>query len=219
MLAAAPMDLATMTYERAGGIARITLDRPERSGYVPAEDPRRSRAEAAGAPPLGVVLAGGAASRFPEKVALILPRAVAALRAVLPEVVVAAKAEVQLPEMGVRVWREPPEPRHPLFGVGWALMRAERPVLALAGDMPSPDPRVLRALAGDRGSAPVVVPLHPGGSEPLCALYRPAARRALFDGAEAGTPARAIVAALGPDWLELEDDAAFANINRPEDLA
>lgn len=180
--------------------------------------PRPSKAEAS--VPLGAVLAGGAASRFPAKLAIVLPRAVAGLGAVLPEVVVVAKADTVVPETGVAVWREPAAPRHPLLGIAWALGRAGgRAVLAVAGDMPELDPAVLRALAADRGSASAVVPRHPGGAEPLCALYRPAAAPVLRRGAEEGRAARAVIAGLAPDWLELAGAASFRNVNRPEDLA
>ncbi len=44
MLGPAPMDLATMTYERTGPIARITLDRPERGNGITLELPRELEA-------------------------------------------------------------------------------------------------------------------------------------------------------------------------------
>jgi molybdopterin-guanine dinucleotide biosynthesis protein A len=165
------------------------------------------------------VLAGGAARRFPEKLELTLTGVVAALAAVVREVVVLAKEGTELPDVAVPVWREPAAPRHPLFGIAWALERAGgRDVLAVAGDMVALDPAILRALAGDPGAAPAVVPRHPGGTEPLCALYGSAATAALRAGAVAGRPARAVVEELGPDWLGVPDASGFANVNRLEDL-
>jgi molybdopterin-guanine dinucleotide biosynthesis protein A len=172
-----------------------------------------------------VVLAGGAARRFPGKLGVevegrpLLTRAVAALRAVLPEVVVLAKPGATLPAVEVAVWEEPPEPAHPLAGVGWALGRAGgRAVLACAGDMPCVDQALVARLAADASEAVAVVPRHPGGIEPLLALYRPPARDTLLAAAAAGTPARDAVAALHPAWLDYDDAAPFLNVNRPEDL-
>lgn len=172
------------------------------------------------------MLAGGAGTRFPGKLGAevdgeaLLVRAVAALAAVLPEVVVVAKKGVALPAVRVAVWTEPAEPRHPLFGVAWALGRAGgRDVLVAAGDMPSITAQILGALAEDAGSAAAVVPRHAGGIEPLLARYRPAAAAGLRAGAMAGRPAREIAEGLAPDWLDVPDAAAFRNVNRPEDLS
>jgi molybdopterin-guanine dinucleotide biosynthesis protein A len=183
---------------------------------------RRSRAECV----LGAVLAGGAARRMGgEKMSRrlqgrpLVAHAVAALRAVVPEVVVVAKPDTRLPALDVEVWTEPAEPRHPLAGVAWALARGGgRPVLVLAGDMPRVPGSLLAALAGDAGAAPAVVPRHAGGPEPLVALYRPAALPALRGAAGAGAPARAAVTALGPDWIEWEDAAALRSVNVVADL-
>jgi molybdopterin-guanine dinucleotide biosynthesis protein A len=132
---------------------------------------------------------------------------------------VLAKSGASLPAVDVDVWEEPSEPAHPLAGVGWALGRAGgRAVLACAGDMPRVDPSLVARLAADEGDAMAVVPRHPGGIEPLLALYRPAARHALLAAAAAGAPARVAVAGLDPAWLECDDPAPFVNVNRPEDL-
>jgi len=180
---------------------------------MPARPP--SRAE-----PLGVVLAGGAATRFPGKLELLLPGVVASLAAVLRDVIVLGKEGAALPAVDVPVWREPASVRHPLFGVAWALEHAEgRDVIVAAGDMPAIPASLVRALAEDCGSAPAVVPRHPAGTEPLVARYRPAAAEALRAAAEAGRPTRAVVEELKPEWLEVPDASAFANVNRPEDLA
>lgn len=166
---------------------------------------RPSRADA-----LGVVLAGGAARRMGgdkmrrEVEGKPLVRwAVEALCSVLDDVVVLAKADTLLPPLPVPVWIEPDEPLHPLAGVACALERAlGRSVLVCAGDVVAPPREVLERLAGDGGDAPAVVPRHPGGSEPLFALYRPAALPALRAGAAAGAPARRVVEELGPRWIE-----------------
>lgn len=125
---------------------------------MPAPPP--SRAE-----PLGVVLAGGAAARFPGKLGVVvdgevlLRRAVGALGSVLREVVVLAKDGAEIPAVPVSVWREPAVPRHPLFGVAWAIGRSGgRAVLVAAGDMPAIGGDIVRALAAYEGSAAAFVP-------------------------------------------------------------
>jgi len=188
--------------------------------------PPRSRAEAP--PPLGAVLAGGLGRRIGGAKATVelagrplIAHPLAALRAVLPEVVVLAKRESELPLLpGVAVWIEPDVPRHPLAGVAHALAAAAgRSVLACAGDMPLITRELVSRLARWGGDAPAVVARHPGGIEPLFALYRPGALATLRAAARAGAPARAAVAALGPDWLWADDEAAFQSVNRPEERA
>jgi len=189
-------------------------------------DPPPSRAE--GPPPLGVVLAGGLGRRIggaKATVALagrpLLAYPVAALRAVLAEVVILAKRDTELPPApGAPVWVEPEAPRHPLAGVAHALERADgRAVLACAGDMPLVTAGLVSRLAGWGGDAPAVVARHPDGIEPLLALYRPAALPALHAAAREGAPVRTAVAALGPDWAQMPEAAPLFSVNRPEDLA
>lgn len=144
---------------------------------------------------------------------------VAVLRAILPEVVILAKRDTEMPPApGVPVWVEPDAPRHPLAGVAHALERAAgREVLACAGDMPLITSELVSRLAGWGGEAPAVVPRHTDGIEPLLALYRCAALPALHAAAREGAPARAAVAGLGPDWAQTPDAAPFLSVNRPED--
>ncbi len=178
---------------------------------------------------VGVVLAGGAGSRLggAKPSALLAGRPLlsyplAALRAVLGEVAVVAKADTEVPAIGygVLVWREPELPRHPLAGIVEALRRAEgRPVIVLACDLPFVTADLVRALAGaDTGGAPAVVATTPGrGLQPLCARYEPAALDVLagFD-AEGRTVQQ--VQALRPALLEV-DAALLRNVNSAEDLA
>lgn len=175
-----------------------------------------------------MVLAGGAGRRLggPKATALLggrplLAYPLAALGAVLGDVVVVAKADTVLPDLGeVSVWIEPDEPRHPLAGIVHALRRAAgREVVVCAGDMPQVTPALVRRLiVGDADGAPAVVFGHPDGAlEPLFARYAPGALDPL---ARTGTgPLRAAVAALGPVVLPVDDPALFANVNTPGDLA
>ncbi len=100
-----------------------------------------------------------------------------------------------------------------------ALVRARR-LFAVAADQPYLDPGVMVRLsavweAGDEA----VVPIHDGEIEPLCALYdRNAALRAGFDLRAAGATAmRDLVHSLRTRF-EPCDKRYFHNVNRPEDL-
>jgi len=177
--------------------------------------------------PVGVVLAGGASRRMgaPKPGVLLAGRPLvsyplAALRAVLGEVAVVAKADTPLPAVGdgVRVWREPDEPRHPLAGIVAALRFARgRAVVVLACDMPFATAELVRTLATTASQAPVVVARAEGRIQPLAARYEPRALELLRGFDPAG---RLIdhVAALEPLAVDV-DPAVLANLNGPEDLA
>ncbi|HLM50849.1 MAG TPA: NTP transferase domain-containing protein [Solirubrobacteraceae bacterium] len=109
---------------------------------------------------LGVILAGGRGHRLggggKAAVALAGRPMIAwpldALRAVLGEVIVVAKADTALPPaLGVRVWSEPAEPRHPLTGLRRAL-EPGRPVVVCAAGLPLVGPEVIGALAAGPGA-------------------------------------------------------------------
>ena len=178
--------------------------------------------------PIGAVLAGGRARRLGgDKARLeiagrpLVAWPLAALAAALAEVVVVAKRDTPLPELGdVEVWHEPDQPRHPGAGIAHALERAAgRPVLVCAGDMPLVTPELVRRLAGeDADGAPAVVPRAGGRLQPLLARYEAAALPALRAAAP-DAPLTAVVEALGPRVVELPDEGPFLNVNTPADVA
>jgi molybdopterin-guanine dinucleotide biosynthesis protein A len=176
-----------------------------------------------------VVLAGGLGRRIGGSKATVelhgrplISYPVAALQAVLPDVVIVAKADTELPSPpGATVWLEPQAPRHPLVGIVHALGVADgRLVLVCAGDLPLVTSELVqRILSTEPGDAPAVVPACAGALQPLLALYLPAARGLLEPAAGAATrPMREAVAAIGPRVLAVDDDEAFFNVNTPEDL-
>jgi molybdopterin-guanine dinucleotide biosynthesis protein A len=182
----------------------------------------------AGAPPIGVVLAGGRGRRLGGDKAIVelegrplLLYPVEALHEVCDDVVVVAKRETLLPPLvGVAdLWIEPDEPRHPLAGVAYALsLAAGRPILVVAVDLPLMDAPTLRLLlATDPGDAAVVVPRVHGRLQPLCALYLPRALAGL-EGFDPDARATEVVEGLGIREVEVPDPAAFSNVNHPEDL-
>jgi molybdopterin-guanine dinucleotide biosynthesis protein A len=135
----------------------------------------------------------------------------AALRAVLDEVVVVAKRDTELPP-GLDVLIEPDEPRHPAVGL-IAALRQGGPILACAVDMPFVTGDLLRALG--LGRAPLRCARAAGRLQPLPGLYGPAALQALrTDG-----PLTAMVEAMDPEILDWPDERAFFNVNSPEDLS
>jgi molybdenum cofactor guanylyltransferase len=178
--------------------------------------------------PLGAVLAGGRGRRIGGTKAIVevdgrplISYPIAALRAVLDEIIVVAKADTQLPELtGVSaVWIEPDEIHHPLAGIVHALrMASGRPVLACAGDLALLNPEVVRAvLEAPAGNAAAVVPRAGGRLQPLLALYTPLALAGLTTWAP-DAPTREVVAALDPAIVDIDDEEAFFNVNSPENV-
>jgi molybdenum cofactor guanylyltransferase len=178
--------------------------------------------------PVGVVLAGGDGRRIGGDKAIVELESrplvlypIEALHEVCDDVAVVAKRDTVLPALGgiADVWIEPDEPRHPLCGIVHALGLARgRSVIVLAVDLPLVDGATLRMLVkADRGGAPAVVPRAHGRLQPFCALYTAAALPMLESFAE-GERATDVVERLGALIVEPEDDTAFFNVNRPEDL-
>jgi molybdopterin-guanine dinucleotide biosynthesis protein A len=178
--------------------------------------------------PLGVVLAGGAGRRLGQgkPAAPLAGRPLAAwacdaLRSVLGEVAILAKPDTALPELpGIAVWREPAEPRHPLFGLIRALEQAAgRPILVCAVDLPLVGADLLAPLAAPLTGAAARVAAADGRLQPLLGRYEPAALgplRAALAG-DGAISLRRAVSALGPEVLDAPP-AALVNVNTPADL-
>jgi molybdenum cofactor guanylyltransferase len=174
---------------------------------------------------VGAVLAGGRSQRMggPKATVELAGRPLIAwpleaLRAVLEDIVVVAKASTPLPELDVAVWLEPEEPRHPRAGIVHALERADgRAVLICAADLPLITPLLVRTIAHAAGT-PAVVPRAGGRLQPLFARYEPEALAALR-AAPRDEALTATVEGLRPRVLEIADAAPFVNANTPEELA
>ncbi len=174
-------------------------------------------------PRLGVVLAGGAATRMggAKMTATLAGRPLvawplAAMSEVLEDVVVVAKGDTPLPRLAAPLWIEPDEPRHPLAGVVHALRWAEgRGVVVCAGDLPLVTPADLRALIEAGGPAAVAR----GGDrvQPLLARYEATALAPLA-AALPDAPATAAARALDPTEVDMPA-ASLLNVNTEEDLA
>lgn len=189
-------------------------------------------------PCTGVILAGGAASRFGgvakglERVAgeRIIDRVAGALREAADELLLIAndpEAASWLP--GVRLARDVHAGQGSLGGLHAALHHAQSAVLVAAWDMPFvPAPLLMRLRAlGDDADAAVPESGSRRGVEPLCAWYGPRCLAAIaqtlssgdrrvvgfFDAVRvARLPAGEVSAFGDPEWM-------FMNVNTPEDLA
>jgi molybdopterin-guanine dinucleotide biosynthesis protein A len=179
---------------------------------------------------VGVVVAGGASSRFGSDKALaeldgrtLVERARLLLAEICDEVVV-ADAGRGLLEGAESV---PDGPGHgPAAAVlGAASRRPGRALLVLACDLPRVPVILLERIVAADGDW--VVPRHAGGLEPLCALYRPLALRALELQVGRGELAlhRLADAALDVRYLDAasmvdlgDPRRLFANVNTPDDL-
>ena len=179
--------------------------------------------------PIGVVLAGGRGRRLGGGKAVtqlcgrpMISYPLAALEAVLAEVVVVAKAETELPSLpsSTRLWSEPEPLQHPLIGLRTALeLAAGRTVLVCAVDLPLVKPALVRRLAfAQPESALAVVASQGDAIQPLLGRYSGRALE-LLQHADPEIPLRRAVGALGPQPIEVSDPLELFNVNTPADLA
>ena len=133
---------------------------------------------------VGLVLAGGAGSRFgtASKPAVLLAGRplvsypLGALGAVCARVAVVCKRATELPELGgAERWNEPDEPRHPLAGIVHALEQAGEPVLVCAADMPFVTADACRSLLAAPRKAVALVATADGVLQPTFGVYAPQA--------------------------------------------
>lgn len=182
-------------------------------------------------PPIGAVLAGGAGRRLGGgKAGLelaghpLIAYPLAALREVTAEQAVVVKPETRLPSLNdVAVWEEPPEPRHPLFGLLHALrQKGGRPLLVCAVDLPLVDASALRRLLEARrpGQSPAVVASAGKRIQPLLGVYEQTAAGGLAEMFRRDPSVSMTRAAqeLGALTVEVPAAALF-NVNTQEDLA
>jgi molybdenum cofactor guanylyltransferase len=179
--------------------------------------------------PVGVVLAGGRGRRLGggKAVAQLCGRPMisyplAALEAVLAEVVVVAKAETELPSLpsSTRLWSESEPLQHPLIGLRTALeLAAGRTVVVCAVDLPLVKPALVRRLAfAQPESALAVVASQGDAIQPLLGRYSGRALE-LLQHADPEIPLRRAVGALEPQPIEVSDPLELFNVNTPADLA
>lgn len=138
------------------------------------------------------------------------------------EPMVVARGDSPLPELGVRVVREPDRGvPHPLGGVVAALQAAGGPVVVLGCDTPF----VPAAVVGELARRDRTTVVRAGGRlQPLVARYQPADAAPLAGALRRGTSLTEAVASLDPFQLgdELgrhgEAELIAFNVNSPADL-
>ena len=185
--------------------------------------------EARGGPAGGFVLAGGGSTRMGRDKALLEHHG----RTLLEHVA----AQVRGAAGNVRIIADPVRYQHlgfvvvpderpgcgPLGGIVTALSISNHPWnLVVACDMPEIGAPFLATLvreaAGARSGIECVVPTHPGGPEPLCAMYHRGALPKLRDALDRNIlKMRAVVALLEAQPIAVA--VRFRNINTPEDWA
>lgn len=185
----------------------------------------------------GVILAGGAASRYGgrpkglERVAgrRVIDRVADALRASTDELLLIANdpdAHDWMPGTGVA--SDVRLDCGSLGGIHAAIVRANTPVLVVAWDMPFVPPVLLSALRRAGANADAAVPESGSkrGMEPLCAFYTPACVPAIERRLDAGD--RRVISFFDDVRVErlpegevrrFGDPAVmFMNVNTPDDL-
>ena len=188
-------------------------------------------------PCTGVILAGGAASRYGgmpkglERVAgkRIIDRVADALRDVTDDLLLVANdptASGWLP--GLRIQQDLVPNAGGLGGIHAALHAARTPVLIVAWDMPFVPSALLATLRALGEGADVAVPESGSrrGVEPLCAFYAPsclpAIEQSLSDGDRRviGFHERVRVARLPAHEVSAfgDPELLFMNVNTPDDL-
>jgi molybdopterin-guanine dinucleotide biosynthesis protein A len=157
----------------------------------------------------------------------LLDHAVARLRAVTDDVRILCGPEKRYADRGLPVERDLVPGAGPLGGVLTGLTAASgRPGLFLAVDLPHVPVALLAGLVERAGAWDAVVPVSPGGPEPLCAVYGPSCAERVRRRMDAGDfkmtgfwP-EVRVLEVGPAELREFGDPGqmFRNLNAPEDL-
>ena len=192
--------------------------------------------------PLGVVLAGGASTRFGSPKALasvggrrIVDRVVEALSAAVPDVAVSTNDPALFADLGLPMRVDDVPDAGPLGGIltslRWAAERGRSGALVVACDMPWVSAGVLRMIARRAAvtDADAVVPESGGrrGLEPLCAWYSvrclPHVERMIAEGEK--RVHRLLIGGVRADVIPLaevrqagEPERIFFNVNTVDDL-
>lgn len=169
----------------------------------------------------GVVLAGGASSRFgsPKAAAELAGRPLIsypldAMRAAGLPVLIVAKADNDLTDLagGAELLVEPDEPRHPLRGIVSALQYATGPIVVCACDMPFVGGGVIKMLAGLPDN--LAVAQAGGFPQPMLGRYTPAVLDVLAESLAAEVSVRDTLIRAGARLLPPEALAPFGDPDR-----
>jgi len=185
----------------------------------------------------GLVLAGGRSSRLGSDKAVarlegrsLLAWSLAALDGVCEAVAVSAPGGGAAGALASALGRtlvadDPTHGEGPLAGVAaglaWAAAAGFDVLLTLPCDTPLVETAHLRTLIAARGDARGAYAITRAGPHPLCAAWDVGLAATLVDVLARGAhpSARDFLAGLGARAVVFEAAGAFANVNRPEDLA
>jgi len=180
----------------------------------------------------GLVLAGGRSTRFGSEKAIaplgdrtLLEWAIEALRPHCGPLAVSARprsgAAALAARLGLPVIEDALQaPDGPLSGIAaglrWASSQESEHLAILPCDMPRAPSDLIPRLAAARGEAFAAFAVAPDGPHPLCALWSIDLLASLEAALANGHPAvQAFLADIGAVEVMFEDEAAFANLNRP----
>jgi molybdopterin-guanine dinucleotide biosynthesis protein A len=185
---------------------------------------------------VGLILAGGRSERFGAEKALarldgrpLIAIAEERLAADCFPVAVSARegsgAEDWAKAAGLPVLHDAPDDANgPLAGVKaglvWARAMGATHMATLPCDTPHVPADITRRLLAGMGAAFLAVAETEDGLHPLCGLWRVEALAPLILAMDGGAhpPVRAFADQIGGRRVRFPDPAAFANINRPQDL-
>lgn len=179
--------------------------------------------------PVGVILAGGEASRMGGRAKgvthvggmRIIDRVAIALRAVVDDLLLVSgrpDASSWLP--GVPVLADERPGLGPIGGIVTALRSTRADVLVVGWDMPFVTTRLLAPLLRGASAAPIVLWHRAGEVQPLCGLYRTSSLRGLEGAIASGERGLGRTAvAMGAELLPADDCSGFFSVNCTDDLA
>jgi len=178
----------------------------------------------------GLVLAGGRSRRFGRDKALAdfrgRPLIAWSLETLRPHVAVLGVGgpAALAAELGVEAVPDPPgAPDGPLAGVlaglAWAAARGCSHLATAPCDTPFLPPDLVARLAVEIGARPVVA-ARAERAHALCAFWRADAATALAAQVRGGKQLsmQALIDALGGGFVDFPEEAAFANLNTPEEF-
>ena len=181
------------------------------------------------ATPVGVILAGGKASRMGGRAKglahvggmRIIDRVAITLRSVVDDLlVVSGRPDAGSWIPGVRVLADERPGLGPIGGIVTALRSTRADVLVVGWDMPFVTTRLLAPLLHTASAAPIVLWRGAGEVQPLCGLYRTTALPGLDAAIASGERGLGRAAlAMGAELLPVDDRNGFFSVNCTDDLA
>lgn len=159
---------------------------------------------------------------------LLIQRIVDQFSAVADEIIITTNQPEKFRFLGLPMFQDVLPGKGALGGLYTALLHAGQPLLGVvACDMPFANPALLQHQAELMGRSDIVIPLLPGGYEPMHAVYRRATCLPVVEQALQGNQLKII--SLFPslrvhpisreECLQFDpDELSFINVNTPQEL-